>query len=101
MTIAGLATLIYGVLALLGGIMGYIKAKSRPSLISGLVSGMILMVATLLQSQGIAWGLILGRVVTGLLIGVFIVRLVKTRKFMPAGLMVMVGVIALVLMFSG
>ena len=35
MTVPIIATLAYGALALLGGLLGYLKAKSKPSLISG------------------------------------------------------------------
>ncbi|MBC6436143.1 hypothetical protein FM036_45110, partial [Nostoc sp. HG1] len=34
-------------------------------------------------------------IVTGVLVVVFAVRLAKTRKFMPAGLMTILGVLAL------
>ncbi len=32
----------YGILALLGGIIGYIQAKSKVSLISGIISGLFI-----------------------------------------------------------
>ncbi|MEL6139664.1 MAG: TMEM14 family protein [Cyanobacteria bacterium J06626_23] len=88
--------LIYGILAIVGGVIGYVQARSKPSLISGIVSGLLLIIGSARASQGIASGLWLARIVTLLLVVVFIVRLVKTKKFMPAGLMVAAGIITLI-----
>ena len=95
-----IAAIAYGILALIGGIMGYAQAQSKMSLISGSISGLLLIVSGVLQLQGQAWGLILATVVTAILILVFVVRLAKTRKFMPAGLMMLLGVPALAAMIS-
>lgn len=92
--------LIYGVLALVGGIVGYLKARSLPSLISGVISGLLLVVGALRAAQGIASGLWVVKIVTLVLLIVFIVRLVRTKKFMPAGLMVIAGVATLIGVFA-
>lgn len=92
----------YGLLAIVGGLMGYRKAASKVSLISGLISGLLLLLSGLLYAQGNPLGHILAAIVTTLLIIVFIIRLTKTRKFMPAGLMTAVGIVALIgIVFSG
>jgi uncharacterized membrane protein (UPF0136 family) len=91
-----IAAIAYGILALVGGIIGYVQAKSKTSLISGSISGIVLLVAALLQIQGVVWGNLLALIVTALLIVVFVMRFLKTRKFMPAGLMVVAGAIALI-----
>ena len=101
MNLAGVVTIIYGVLVLVGGAIGYLKAKSKASLISGIISGILLIVAGFMQLQGSAIGLILALVVTAVLVIVFTVRLVKTRKFMPAGLMTVAGVAVLVILIRG
>ncbi|NEP58733.1 MAG: hypothetical protein F6K31_17230 [Symploca sp. SIO2G7] len=95
MNLGIVAALAYGILALAGGIIGYMQAKSKISLISGVTSGLLLIIAGILQLQGQAWGLTLAEVVAGVLIVVFILRFVKTRKFMPAGLMIIGGVLTL------
>ncbi|MDJ0581361.1 TMEM14 family protein [Crocosphaera sp.] len=95
-----IATLIYGILLLVGGIFGYIKAKSKPSLISGFISGLLLLISGVLQWQQISVGLILAQILTLVLAIVFAIRLWKTRKFMPAGLMLMVSVATLVILVS-
>lgn len=83
------AALGYGTLTLIGGIMGYVKAKSQASLISGLVSGSLLILAGIAQLMGQTWGLILAAVISAALAIVFVVRLAKTRKFMPAGMLIL------------
>ncbi len=100
MSLGLIIALIYGVLALVGGITGYLKARSLPSLISGIISGLLLMAGAVRASQGIASGLWLARIVTLVLVIVFVARLVKTRRFMPAGLMVTAGVVTLIGLFS-
>lgn len=100
MNLAIVAAIAYGFLSLLGGILGYVRAQSKASLISGTISGLLLVFAAFLQIQGRTEGLILARIVTLVLLAVFIIRLIKTRKFMPAGLMVVFGVVTLSFLFS-
>ena len=94
------AAIAYGILAIVGGIIGYVQAKSKASLISGIISGLLLIIAGVMQLQGNYWGVILALVVTAVLIIVFAVRLAKSRKFMPAGLMTILGLAALLVMVN-
>ncbi|MEA5462715.1 TMEM14 family protein [Leptothoe sp. PORK10 BA2] len=96
MSLALIIALIYGILAMVGGVVGYLKARSLPSLISGIVSGLLLLIGALRAAQGIASGLWVVKIVTLVLVVVFIIRLVKTKKFMPAGLMVIGGIATLI-----
>ena len=96
-----IATVIYGILLLVGGIFGYTKAKSKPSLISRLISGLLLLISGVLQWQQITVGLIVAQVLTLVLAIVFAIRLWKTRKFMPAGLMLVLSVATLVILSIG
>lgn len=95
-----IAAIAYGILAVVGGIIGYIQAQSKASLISGGISGLLLIFAGVMQLQGQGWGLVLATVVTVVLVFFFAVRVTKTRKFMPAGLMTVLGVAALVVMLK-
>ncbi|MDZ7960736.1 MAG: TMEM14 family protein [Aulosira sp. DedQUE10] len=94
------AALVYGILALIGGIIGYVQASSKVSLLSGTISGLLLIFAAFLQLQGQIWGLFAAALITAVLVVFFSLRLAKTRKFMPSGLMVILGVLALVLMVN-
>lgn len=89
MNLGTAAAIGYGILTLIGGIMGYVKAKSQASLISGLVSGLLLIFAGSAQLMGQSWGLTLAAAISAVLAIVFIVRLVKTQKFMPAGMLIL------------
>lgn len=100
MSIGVLAAIAYGILAAIGGIIGYMQARSQVSLISGLVSGVLLLAGGIAQQQGLSWGLPLATIVTLVLIAVFVMRFVKTRKFMPAGLMVIAGIAALIALIA-
>jgi len=95
MNLGIIATIAYGVLAIGGGIMGYVKSQSQASLISGIISGVLLLGASGLQLIGQDWGRYLGMAIAATLVIVFVIRLIKTRKFMPAGLMIMAGVATL------
>ncbi|MEL6399692.1 MAG: TMEM14 family protein [Cyanobacteria bacterium J06626_4] len=101
MSAAAIMSFVYGVLSIVGGFIGYQQAGSKPSLISGTITGILLLVAGFGILQAQAWGLWLAIAVTLLLVTVFIVRLIKTRKFFPAGLMVAVGIGTLIVLFTG
>ena len=95
-----IAAIAYGLLALLGGIMGYIKVKSKASLISGTTSGILLICAAIASLVGQGWGIFMAAAITVVLIVVFVIRFVKTRKFMPAGLMIVAGIPTLALILA-
>jgi len=95
-----IAASLYGILSIIGGIIGYKSAGSKVSLISGTISGLLLLTAAFVQLQGLPWGSTLAVIITSVLMIVFAIRLAKTRKLMPAGLMVILGLVTLVVMLS-
>ena len=97
---ATVATLIYGIISLVGGLIGYFQAGSKASLISGGISGLLMLICGYLMSQGLQWAFLISGAITLILIVVFSIRLNKTGKLMPAGLMIVVGVVTLILIFS-
>lgn len=100
MNSAIVAAIAYGILAIVGGIIGYLQAQSRMSLISGSISGLLLLAAAGLQLQGYTWGLPFAAGVTAILVVFFTRRLVKTKKFMPAGLMIALGTVTLIILLN-
>jgi len=83
---------VYGVVLIFGGLMGYLKAKSVPSLIAGGVCGLI---ALLLAYEYFLWHLAPH---AALLLSIFLIvimgrRYLRTRKPMPALLVVVLSLI--------
>jgi len=88
---------VYIVLLVIGGLIGFIKAKSRVSLVSSCIAAAILILAALPAVFQPAFRSGLADVVMAVLLVVFGVRLAKTKKFMPSGLMLAVTIVALLL----
>jgi uncharacterized membrane protein (UPF0136 family) len=87
---------IYIVLLLVGGLMGFLKAKSKVSLITSAVFAAVLVLTqTGIFDSGVARNLV--NVLLAVLLVVFAVRLAKTKKFMPSGLMLVLTILVLAL----
>jgi len=87
---------IYAALVMLGGIFGFLKAKSLPSLIMGEIGGLALIAAGYALGHGLAWGLPLALVLSAGLLVFFSLRYLRTRAFMPGGLMAILSLLTLV-----
>jgi len=100
-SLVGLITLgIYALLLGIGGLMGYLKAGSRPSLIAGSISALAALVALGLSIANPRLGVSLGLLLSITLFVLFGYRYaVKTRKFMPSGLLAVASLIVLAVMF--
>jgi uncharacterized membrane protein (UPF0136 family) len=90
---------IYGVLLLVGGVMGYVKAKSSMSLIMGIVTGILVLAGVYLSHQNFKLGFGIVTATSLLLIGVFSMRFIKTKAFMPSGMLLAMSLIAAVISF--
>ena len=95
-----IATVFYGLLSIGGGLMGYLKSQSKVSLISGGVSGILLLILAGMMNAGYQWAIAVAAVIIALLVIVFIVRWSKTKKLMPALPMIFFGVASLVLILK-
>ena len=92
-----IAIIVYGLFAVIGGAIGFIKSQSQVSLISGSLSGLGLIGSGIIAANGQTWGRNSGIAIALLLTIIFSARLIKTKKFMPAGLMIIGGVSTLVI----
>ena len=88
--------LIFGALTIVGGIIGYVKAGSLPSIIAGAITGVLLLIAGALLPQHRAVGLATAFIISLLLAVQFVPKLIRTGKMMPAGLMSILSVIGVI-----
>jgi len=84
---------IYIILLVIGGLIGFLKGKSRVSLIMSVcfAAALSLCAANIIFQNYVA------DILLAALLVVFAMRLVKTKKFMPAGLMLVLTIAALAL----
>jgi uncharacterized membrane protein (UPF0136 family) len=88
--------LIFGALTIIGGIIGYVKAGSMPSIIAGAITGVLLLVAGALLPEHRAIGLATGFMISLLLAVQFVPKFIRTGRAMPAGMISILSVIGLV-----
>jgi uncharacterized membrane protein (UPF0136 family) len=84
---------IYIILLVVGGLIGFLKGKSKVSLIMSVAFAAAL---SLCATNIIAMPRLADVLLVALLV-VFALRLAKTKKFMPAGLMLVITLVALAL----
>ena len=96
MYITPILVYVYAALVMLGGIFGFVKAKSLPSLIMGEIGGLALIAAGYALGHALAWGLPLALVLSAGLLVFFSLRYIRTRAFMPGGLMAILSLLTLV-----
>lgn len=88
----------YIVLLLVGGLIGFFKAKSKVSLLASAGFAALLILTTLRGVFKPDFALLLANVTLIALLLVFAARLGKTRKFMPSGLILIATVVVLALL---
>ena len=91
--------LAYGIFLLVGAFFGF-KAGSNISLVMGLVSGALVLLSVFLAGSNFVLGVRLLALMSGILSIVFLMRLVKTSKFMPSGMLLLVSCAVLIFCIS-
>ncbi|HEY2154445.1 MAG TPA: TMEM14 family protein [Isosphaeraceae bacterium] len=91
--------IIYAVLLIVGGVIGFLKARSKASLIAGVVSGIVAIIAVVISATynedgGYSLALLLATV----LFVFFGYRASLSRKFMPGGLLAVASVVVIAVM---
>lgn len=87
--VAQVSIFVLSIIILVGGIIGFKKAKSKASLIAGVISSVLLDICFGITFVNAQAGFIAAIVVALLLEVVFIKRLLKTQKFMPSGMILL------------
>ena len=96
MDITTLINAAFGAFSLIGGIIGYVKAKSAASLIAGSGSGILLLLCAYKISQGSHTALLSSLGIALALGGRFLCTWLKNRRVMPDLLMALFSAATLV-----
>lgn len=89
--------LIFGVLTIAGGVIGYFKAGSVVSIVAGSIMGILLLVSAWLLPEQLAVGLTIALFASAVLAAQFVPKFFRTGKVMPAGLMSILSVVGIVM----
>jgi uncharacterized membrane protein (UPF0136 family) len=106
MNFKAIATLLYGLIITIGGIMGYISAKSLPSLISGGILGVTAIIGGVLLFSGKTSGKWIG-IVSAILVGAFFgIQLIKALSSdanigRASGILILSIVVIIILLIAG
>ena len=92
---------VYGVMMMLGGVIGFVKVGSKASLISGVGMGLALLASGFGVWSGSYNSIVVAEVIATLLVVLFAIRFAKTRRFMPAGMLAILSVVAVVVFWLG
>jgi uncharacterized membrane protein (UPF0136 family) len=88
--------IVFGVLTIAGGVVGYVKADSVASIIVGSITGVLLLVAAFLLPEHRAIGLATAFIISVLLAAQFAPKFLRTGRVMPAGMMSILSVIGVI-----
>ena len=88
MTLPKIVLMIYALVLFAGAFMG-LKAGSKISLISGLISGALVLLGIYLIGVQAKTGYLFLVILNGLLTIVFLMRFLKTHHWMPAGMLLL------------
>jgi len=92
MPIASLAILVYAAILVIGGFIGWRLSGDRMRFTSSLISAAMLTIAYRLSRISPRAGYLMGMAITVILTVMFAVRLKKTRKLVPSGILLLVSV---------
>ena len=96
MEAAKIYLIVFGVLTVAGGVVGYVKAGSVASIIAGSITGVLLLVAAFLLPEHRAIGLATAFIISLLLAAQFAPKFIRTGRAMPAGMMSILSVIGII-----
>lgn len=89
--------IVFGLLTVAGGVIGYVSKGSVPSIVAGAVCGILLLTGAFLMPTHVVAGLAITAIVSLLLAGQFVPKFIKSGQVMPAGMMSVLSVIGIVM----
>jgi uncharacterized membrane protein (UPF0136 family) len=99
--ISQLLTLVYAISVMVGGVIGYIQAKSVPSIVMGISFCILLMISTTLWMRKIESAFTVTVGLTLFLALFFLFRFSLSGSFFPSGLMTLVSITIFCLQYFG
>lgn len=95
----GIITLIYALLVVIGGMIGFIKANSVPSLIMGMIFALGLLLSAVAMAKGIKFGYYFAMALAAVLTVFFAYRYVISHHMMPGGVMAILSLAIMITLF--
>ena len=96
MDVAVVVVMVLGLFSLVGGVIGYVKAESKASLIAGLISGVVLLGCAFGIAKGNRIASLVSLGIAFLLGGRFFGTWLKKRRLMPDLLMILFSLATLI-----
>ena len=88
--------IVFGILTIAGGVVGYVKAGSMAPIVAGGITGVLLLVGAFLLPEYRIVGLATAGIVSLLLAAQFVPKFLRTGRVMPAGMMSILSVIGII-----
>jgi uncharacterized membrane protein (UPF0136 family) len=101
MNLSSVITLSYAILLIIGGVMGYIKAGSFASLVMGTLFGCALLGCYWASYRQVSGSKTMTLALLGILTGFFGYRLAVTGSFFPAGALLALSIVAILVQLRG
>ncbi|MBA3815366.1 MAG: TMEM14 family protein [Parachlamydiaceae bacterium] len=97
----GIITVFYALLVMTGGMIGFIKADSVPSLIMGITFALGLLLSAVAMVKGYKKGFYATLLLAAILLGFFAYRYTISHQMMPAGFMSILSIAIIITLFWG
>ena len=101
MSLAVIVVVLFGAFTLVGGIIGFVKAKSKASLITGSASALLLFYSAHGISERVRAAYLIAIIVAAVLGVRFLSTWFKTRRLMPDFIMIILSSITIIVVAYG